>query len=135
MRHSAEFLRCLVECDVVGARRLWHHVAPNMPQPKNDEEALITIHLARVQIDSLPEQARQYSAAWLSEREIGRVAHAVGIAVGWPSGSKEPRRREKALNTRMVMENAVSDAIKAGVDLATESTEIKRRMMAARARA
>jgi hypothetical protein len=70
MQHSAELLRCLRECDVEGMRALWQHVSPHLPQPESDEEALISIHMARTQTDPLPLKLRAYSHAWLTERGL-----------------------------------------------------------------
>lgn len=135
MPHNAEFLRCLVEIDVRGIRRLWHHVSPGLPQPANDADALLAIHLARIQLgEALPAKAMAYSKQWLAERETGRTAYAVGIAVGI-HGPKEPRVADRLLNIRGEMEHAVTSAVQEGVDLAVEATEVKRRMMVAREKA
>lgn len=56
-----------------------------------------------------------------------RDAWAVGIAVRSRSDSFE-----RALQTRMAMELAVKHAIKDGVDIATETPELKRRLALAR---
>lgn len=128
--HAAEFRRCLVELDVAGIRRLWRATAPHLPQPADDGEALETLHRARAASRTLPARLVDYSRDWLAERETRRVAHAVGIAVAAP-----PHRAERAEAARQAMEGAVIDAMRAGVDLATEPAEIRRRMMRARARA
>ena len=39
MNHAAEFRRCLEDLDVKGIQKLWKHVQPNLPQPKNDRDA------------------------------------------------------------------------------------------------
>jgi hypothetical protein len=126
----AEFRRCLVEIDAPAARRLWRDIAPKMPQPASDDEALHTIHLTRLQLPGLDQRAVAYSRAWLAERNKPRLAHAVGIAVSAP-----PERRQRALEVREAMSGAVMDAIKDGVDIATETAEIRRRMAEAKARA
>ncbi len=134
--HAAEFRRCLEMIDVKGVRRLWRHVSPHLPQPKDDDDALYTIHLARVAMkDAIAPALRQYSEAWLNERKVGRVAHAVGIAVGMKADWEDPRLAEQFLNVRGEMEHAVTTAIADGVELETESVEVKARMMLARERA
>ena len=128
--HGAAIRRCLVELDVAAMRRLWRETAPHLSQPSSDDEALETMHRSRVEMTTLPARLVAWSRAWLAERETRRVAHAVGIAVSAP-----PHRADRAAATRRAMEGAVHDALRAGVDLATEPAEIRRRMMRARARA
>lgn len=130
--HAAEFRRCLEELDAHGIRRLWYHVFPNLPQPASDEEALYTIHLARVEMKNISPAMKAYSEEWLKERAAGRVVHAVGIAVGMQHDWRNTKRAERFLNVRGEMEHAVTIAISDGVDLGTESVEVKKRMMAAR---
>lgn len=130
MLHTEEFRRCLILLDVPGIRRLWAHVAPGLPQPATDQDALHSMHLARVAMKTLPAALKDYSEAWLRERGTGRVAHAVGISVKSISG-----REDRAADVREAMSDAVLLAIKDGVDLAAEPGEVKRRMMSARARA
>lgn len=135
MEHSQEFLRCLTTLDIPGVRKLWHHVAPHLHQPQTDEEALHTLHLARSRMEKqLPASLVTYSKNWLQERQTGRIAHAVGIAVGF-HGEPDKRKINRALNTRGEMEHAVAVAIQDGVDLEFESDEVKRRMMVAREKA
>lgn len=133
MEHSAEFRRALVECDVRAIRRLWQHVSPHLPQPKDDAAALIAIHMARVKMTTLPAKLREYSEAWLSERRTGRIAHAVGIAVGF-ANETNPKKIARSIEIREAMSDAVERAVVAGVDLATETAEVRRRMMRARER-
>jgi hypothetical protein len=64
------FRRCLIELDVVGICDLWFHAAPHLPQPKNNEEALISLHYARTQAGSIPVRLRCYSHSWLCERGL-----------------------------------------------------------------
>ncbi len=118
-----------------GIRRLWQHVSPHLPQPATDDEALHTMHLARVGMKNLPQKLRTYSETWLKERETGRVIHAVGIAVGMQADWRNSRRAERFLNVRGEMEHAVVIAVNDGVDLATESVEVKKRIMTAREKA
>lgn len=78
-------------------------------------------------METLPPRLREYSEAWLKERETGKIVLGVGIAVYGP-----PARRAQALETRAAMSEAVLAAIKSGVSLDTEPHEIRRRMMLAR---
>jgi hypothetical protein len=119
MNHADAFRRCLIELDVVGICDLWFHVNPHLPQPKNNEEALTTIHYARTQTESIPIGLRCYSHAWLCERglpsglpdrlkpQAGRLypheVKAVGIAVRAMSEAGVPRAR--------AIEQAMSDAV------------------------
>ena len=66
--HSAEFRRCLVDCDKEGIRKIWKHVAPNMPIPENDDDTLVCIHITRTATERLPFRFRAYSHSWLRER-------------------------------------------------------------------
>jgi len=94
--HAAEFRRCLVELDVAAIRRLHAHVAPHLPAPASDREALISLHHARTQAAVVPDRLRFYSHRWLldngypsglpdmlkprAEREYPAVAAAVGVS-------------------------------------------------------
>lgn len=126
--HAAEFRRCLVELDVAGIRKLHAHVCPHLPPPKNDDEALYTLHLARVECTNLPAKLRAYSRAWLDER-VRRppIANAVGVAIKAPV-----YRMRRALDMRTDMLHAVDVAYRDGVDLAKEAPEVTRRMNLAR---
>lgn len=66
--YSAAVRRCFETLDVSLMRKLWKHIAPHMPQPKNDEEALVTLHMARTSCDAIDAKLRMYSHAWLRER-------------------------------------------------------------------
>lgn len=72
--HSAEFRRCLVDCDVQGAMKIWVHVFPNMPLPGNEEETLMVIHMTRTATERLPFRFRAYSHRWLMERQANNPA-------------------------------------------------------------
>jgi hypothetical protein len=90
------------------------------------------MHIARIQMKRIPEAARSYSKAWLAERS-GPVAKAVGVAC--LSLSSDRYRQERAKNRQAAMLDAVSAAIKAGIDIDTEAAEVRRRMALARAKA
>ncbi len=124
-----EFLRCLRELDVAGARKLWAAVHPQWYQPKTDDEMLIVLHLARLQSKAVHPRHKVYSRQWLREREDGSIAVAVGIAIGAPV-----HRIQRALAVRTAMEDAVECSIKAGIDIDSEANEVRYRMIIARDR-
>lgn len=135
--HSAEFRRCLSECDVVAIRKLSNHVFPNAPQPTNDKEALATIHYARTQSKWMDLRLRAYSHRWLvdqgypsalpdelrprAERMYPIIVEGVGIA----TKTTEPA----AKLIRQAMSDAVQDAY---ASKQTDPLFIKQRMIEAR---
>lgn len=123
--HAAEFLRCLIDLDVRQIRRLWQHIAPGMSQPKNDAEALYTMHLARTTMKTgIPKHLVEYSKRWLNERRtMSIVENAVGISVNAPA-----HRAKQAGNMREAMQDSVFDSLRAGIDLDLEAVEVRRRM-------
>lgn len=139
MKHQAEFLRCLTELDVIGVCALWFHVHPELPQPRDNEEALTTIHLARTQTAAVPDGMRCYSHKWLTERNLPshlpdelkpkadrlypRRVEAVGIAVKALSSAGEARAR--------AVEKAMSDAVAECYEDGNTSPEVLRERMAA----
>jgi hypothetical protein len=143
MKHSAEMQRCLVDCDVLGAMKLWKHISPNMPQPKNDAEGLIVLHHARTQSISIPFKLRAYSHRWLcdnglpsglpdnlrpkAERIYPRVVEAVGVSVKALSEANIPLAK--------AIEQAMSDAVaEAYADGKRDPGFVKARMEEARSR-
>ena|ERR1700746_189542 len=143
MNHADAFRRCLIELDVVGICDLWFQVAPHLPQPKNNDEALAAMHYARTQAGSIPVRPRCYSHAWLCERGLPsglpdwlkpkasrlypHEARAVGIAVKAMSAAGVSRAR--------AIEKAMSDAVlECHADGVTDPDVIKARMDAARLR-
>jgi hypothetical protein len=134
MLFDSDFARCLIDLDVSTARRLWATIAPHLHQPADDDEALHTMHLARLQMPSLSAEARAYSDAWLAERRgPSRVVQAVGVSVGVPAGAGISRiTRAKEIENAMV--EAIKGAVRDGVDMHREPDEYRRRMMAARQR-
>lgn len=143
MNHSAELRRCLEDCDIVGIKRLWAHIAPHLPQPASDSDALTIIHHARTQAQSIRLSLRFYSHSWLCERGMPSglpnelrpraeqifpiKADAVGIAVRPMRESLRPA----ALAIRSAMEQAVLTTLGDGV---IDPVVIKDRMMEARDR-
>lgn len=144
MSFEAEFRRCLIELDVIGACNLWFEAAPGLPQPKNNAEAIVTLHYARTQAESIPDKLRCYSHAWLCERNLPsglpdalkpkadrlypRIVKAVGIAVKALSAANEAQARAIA----KAMSDAVAECYADGV---TDPAVVKARMEAARLRA
>ena len=103
---SNEFRRCLEECDTKSFRSISATVSPHLPQPDNDSEALITIHMARTQSESIAFRLRAYSHRWLTdqglpsqlpdqlkpkaERIYPKIVQAVGISVNMSSPELQP---------------------------------------------
>jgi hypothetical protein len=141
--YADHFRRCLEECDVATARKIWAHVAPGMPQPATDFEALITLHHARTQCVAIRMRLRAWSHRWLldhglpsglpdrlkprAERIYPQVVSAVGISVNATSS----RRLALAEAMQGAMEYAVLEAY---ADHQTEPAFVKTRMIAARDR-
>lgn len=104
------------------------------PNLGTDREALITLHLARTKLDTIPLKLRLYSDAWLKDRGLPSmlpeelrppvIADVVGISVN----SKYPFV-QKAIHG--VMSNAVLDCCANGD---WGDALVKRQMMAARER-
>jgi len=127
MRHAAEFRRCLQELDVQAARKLWREVHADWPQPENDYEMAVMLHMARVQAKCITARGKRYSRRWLQEREVGIIALGVGVAIKAP-----PHRARRALAIREAMEDAVDRSHRAGIHLDYEADEVRRRIIAAR---
>ena len=103
---SDAYRGALSECNVKLVRKLWNHLAPHMPQPKSDAEALATIHMARTECAALPLSQRQWSHRWLAERNlpsllpdhmrpsaeqiVPKVVRAVGNSVNFKSALLKP---------------------------------------------
>lgn len=135
-----EFRRCLEQCDVAGARAIWLHVAPHLPQPMDDSEVLTTIHCARTAAGTIPFRLRAYSHAWLTERGLPsglpdklrpraermypRVVEGVGIAV-----LTSPARRELGRAIERAMTDAVAECY---ADGDTEPSVVRARVQEAR---
>ena len=142
--HSAEFRRCLIECDIPAVRKLWGFLAPHLSQPKTEHEALTTLHMARTQMDSIPLKLRAYSHRWLldqgypsqlpdelkprAEQICPKIVDAVGISVNTRSLEFEPI----VALVRAAMEDAVNDAYSNRIRPSVE--RIKEMMRAARAK-
>lgn len=144
MSLSDAMRECLEKADVHSARELWRKAAPHLPQPKDDAEALKTIHYARTVSEAISDPLRCYSHCWLldnglpsglpdrlkarAERVYPRIASAVGLAV-------QMRNAEEALagvEIRKAMEYAVLEANADG--RLTDSPFVKMRVEEARAK-
>jgi hypothetical protein len=135
--HGAEFRRCLVELDVKGIMSLWRHVAPNLAE-QSPGEALVSMHIARCEMKSLPKRLRDYSVSWLADhgytnvdgkwisgpRPLEVVASSVGISVK----SSDPRVANRIHDA---MKDALDNAIAKGI---TEPPMQKEAMLKARAK-
>jgi hypothetical protein len=136
------FRRALEECDIATIRKLWAHVAPGMPQPATDFEALAALHHARTQAASIALKQRAWSHRWLldhdlpsglpdplkprAERLYPQVVSAVGISV---NVYRSKRVAERVGEIRQAMSDAVAGAY---ADHNTEPGFVKARMMEAR---
>lgn len=135
MMHE-HFREAIERLDVGLARKIWAHAMPHLPQPATDDEALLSMHVARTAMQSMRFRLRAYSHAWLidrglpsqlpdhlrrhAERMYPQPVAAVGIAVR--------NTTAVALAIRRAMEHAVLDA---GVN---NSNLTKRAILAARAK-
>lgn len=68
--YSSEFRRCMEELDVQGVRALWRKISPHLSQPKTDEDALASLHMARTSSETMPLRLRAYSHRWLEDRAL-----------------------------------------------------------------
>jgi hypothetical protein len=135
MMHE-HFREALEQLDVPLVRKIWRHVFPNMPQPASDDEALISLHMARSAARSIGFRARAYSHVWLVERgfpsqlpdELRPRAERIYPVIVPTVGIAVRHRTPVALAIRQSMEEAVLDV---GVK---NPIETKRAIMAARAR-
>lgn len=137
-----QFHTALEQVDVPMTRRMSAHLFPHLPQPKDDDEALVMLHRARTEMPSMALRLRAYSHRWLldhgfpsalpddlkprAERMYPAVTETVGISVG----SFSPILKPVAVMVRTSMENAVLD-VYAG-DLHPDPVFVKSRMQEAR---
>lgn len=137
MHHASEFRRCLQTADVAGIMRIWAHTNPHLPQP-TPNEALIQLHIARVEARSMPEKLKAWSVAFLDERGYRKVGGK------WILG--EPRPAEAALSVgiasksaypevKAIIERVMQDALLNEMAKGTTEPEIQRaKMLEARAK-
>lgn len=135
-----EFRKILIALDANAARRAWSVVAPHLPQPATDAEALVCLHMARTAAETIPPKHRFYSHRWLTdngypsglpdrlrppaERMYPKKVDAVGVAVK----SAVPEIRTAITGA---MSDAVADCYANGD---RDPLIVKPQMMAARAR-
>ena len=137
MTHQAAIQRYLLTGDVAGLMRVWSLTHPHLAALP-PAEALIALHMARVEAKFMPPALRHHSAAFLRERGYRRIKGqwVDGIpkeseflgAAAIASRSADPR-----VSTRIVraMGDAYLDALAAGID---EPPLQRERMLKARAR-
>lgn len=70
MGARSEFRQALRDGDPVALQRIWAAVFPNLPQPKDQAEATVSMHIARTSAGWLSHRARFYSHRWLTERSL-----------------------------------------------------------------
>jgi hypothetical protein len=141
---SEAMRECLETADVHNVRELWRKAAPHLPQPRDDEEALETLHYARTVSGAISDSLRCYSHRWLEERGLPsglpdqlkpradrlypRIVSAVGVAVCM----RNPEEAPAGLEIRKAMVNAVLDAEADG--RLTDSPYVRLRIAEARAK-
>jgi hypothetical protein len=76
----AAFRRCLSVLDIAGIRKLWRDTAPHLYRPRDDDDVLEAMHMARARMTTIPEGARAYSERWLADRDRVRTTEVVGYA-------------------------------------------------------
>lgn len=128
---AEELRRCLEELDVPGIRRIWSFIVPGQDQPSSDHDARVTMHLARVEMKTIPVRAKEYSRAWLAEHHPIARAVGVGVAVGQHGSVKS----ELQINRHGAMVHSVELSVRDGLDLTVDAPEVTRRMRLAKARA
>lgn len=137
---NAEFRAILIDADAAKARAAWASIAPHLPQPATDADALVSLHMARTQSQAIPPRLRYYSHRWLTERGLPsqlpdrlrapadrmypKKVDAVGVSVR----SKIPLVRDAITGA---MNYAVEDCYANGD---RDPLIVKPQMMAARAR-
>lgn len=136
MQHASEFRRCLLTADVSGVMRIWAHSNPHLPQP-SPNEALIQLHMARVEAKSIPPKLKAYSVSFLDERGYRKIggrwiegeprAVEPAMSVGIASKSSYPEVREVIMR---VMQDALLNEMAKGV---TDPLAQRAKMLAARA--
>lgn len=141
--HARLFREYLDACDVIGVRHLWQHIAPHLPQPKNDFETMVMIHRARTETIAVPLAKRAYSHHWLVQNGLpsGLPDHlkpkaerygykfAYGVGIGMKVAGNDPTKRALAKAVQTAMGRAVSEAF---ADGRTDGEHLRRRMLEAK---
>lgn len=144
MNHSAAFRRALETMDAPQLMKLWRHISPNLPQPANLEEAMVSLHYARTQALSMSLKARLYSHAWLTERgypsglpyefqpkvERPAIVSAIGVAI-----SHQPREGEAKERAGLILHAMTNAAGEMHSDGETDPAKIRKHILLARDRA
>jgi hypothetical protein len=146
--HQATARKAIEDCDIALVRKLWAYTHAHLPQPKTDAQALVVIHHARTQMQSVSLRLRAYSHRWLTdkgypsalpddlkpraERMFPVVVAGVGVAVGG-NGILKP----VAEHVEVAMSDAVMDCCDGRNDklLKLPTPLVKGRMFEARDKA
>lgn len=141
MTARSEIVTILETGDIAAAREFWRRF-PHMPQPKDDSETRVLIHLTRTGSKDVAFKYRAYSHSWLlgegyksllpdelrpeAQRLYPTVAPTVGISVNskWEQVKKE---------VQGAMQSAVLEAEADGK--LTDDLHVRARMKEARERA
>jgi hypothetical protein len=134
---ASEFRRCLIESDVAGAQSLWAKANPGLPRLDADQ-AITSLHMARIEAKSMPRSLKAYSLAWLAERGFSMVdgqwvcgpvkRDGIAEAVGVASMSTDPHFSNRIVRA---MNDALLNGMAKGI---TEPVMQRELMMAARAK-
>jgi hypothetical protein len=138
--HGAEFRRCLIQLDIPGLMKVWAHVAPHLAN-SDPRRALISAHMARVEMKKISPALRDYSIKWLAdEANIRKIdgkwvegvpkAAVIAEAVGISSRSLGNVRTALNGQVELYMLDGLETARAKGV---TEPSEQKAAMMKRRA--
>lgn len=104
--HGAAVLRCLLNLDIEGMRKLHAYINPHLPAAGSDNDVLVSMHHARTQMEPVPLKLRAYSHRWLvdnghpsglpdhlkpkAEQICPRVVPATGFAMMFGSKILKP---------------------------------------------
>lgn len=137
MSQGSEVHRCLVTGYVAGLLRIWSQEQPHLAGLA-PAEALMALHMARVEAVTIPDRLKRYSLALLAERGIRKVngrwisgapsSSEVMASAGIASRSADPRISGRIVRA---MGDAYLDSVAAGI---AEPEMLKERMLKARAR-
>jgi len=137
MIHATEARRCLLTGDVPGMMKVWAYTHPHLAT-LGPADALIALHIARVEAKSVPKALKLYSLAMLEERGYRKIDGQwvqgqpkdaeIVEAAGLASKSADPRI---ATRITQAMSDAYLDALAAGI---REIPMQKERILNARAR-
>lgn len=69
MTQPDHFRQLLIEGDFRAMRRVFAAHCPHLPEPADDDQAEVSMHMARTGAESIPFRHRAWSHRWLSERK------------------------------------------------------------------